>query len=157
MMRRHADVLLVCSSGGHLLQLLALQHAWEGVKCIWVTEGTSDAQSLLAAEDVVVGHWPAERSLTMLLRNLRLAMRLIREVRPRVLVTTGAALAVPFVWVARLHGVRIVYVESLTRIEKPSLSGRLIAPVAHRVYVQWPELVGVVRRARYVGAVFSHR
>ena len=154
-MKRRGDVLLVCSSGGHLLQLYALQSAWQGIPCVWVTEGTSDARSLLATEEVIEAHWPAERSVLMLCRNILLAIRVLRELRPTVLVTTGAAVAVPFVWIARLLGVRIVYIESLTRIERPSLSGRLIAPMAHRVYVQWPELVRVLRGARYAGAVFS--
>ena len=45
------------------------------------------------------------------------------------IVTTGAGVAVPFAWIGRLFGARVVYVESLTRIDKPSLSYRLIRPV----------------------------
>ena len=40
----------------------------------------------------------------------------------RVVVTTGAAVAIPFAWVGKLVGARVVYIESLTRIEKPSVS-----------------------------------
>jgi hypothetical protein len=69
-------------------------------------------------------------------------------------VTTGAGVAVPFAWFARLAGARVVYVESFTRIDSISLSCRLIRPVADRVYVQWPEAAGLVRGARYVGNVF---
>jgi hypothetical protein len=72
-------------------------------------------------------------------------------------VTTGAGVAVPFAWIARLHGVRVVYVESFTRIEGPSLTGRLVGPVAHRSYVQWPEMAELVPRARYAGNVFARR
>jgi hypothetical protein len=57
--------------------------------------------------------------------------------------------------VGRLFGARVVYVESFTRIEGPSLSCRLIAPVAARIYGQWPEFVTAVPRARYLGNVFS--
>ena len=84
----------------------------------------------------------------------RLALRLVRKLRPKVVVTTGAGVAVPFAWIARLRGARVVYVESFTRIDGPSLSCRLIAPVAARVYAQWPELAESYRRARYVGNVF---
>ncbi len=79
------------------------------------------------------------------------------RLRPRVIVTTGAALAVPFVWVGRIRGARIVYVESVTRVTGPSLTCRLVAPVAARIYVQWPELLPLVRRARYAGSVFGLR
>ena len=47
----------------------------------------------------------------------------------------------PFAWIGRLFGARVVYVESVTRIDSPSLSCRLIRPVASRTYVQWPELL----------------
>jgi UDP-N-acetylglucosamine:LPS N-acetylglucosamine transferase len=72
-----------------------------------------------------------------------------------VIVTTGAAIAVPFAWLGRVLNIRVVYIESLTRTEKPSLSCRLVAPVTDIVYVQWPELVGAVRGARYSGSVLG--
>jgi UDP-N-acetylglucosamine:LPS N-acetylglucosamine transferase len=89
--------------------------------------------------------------------NLRLAWRLVGRLRPRVLITTGAAVAVPFVWIARLRGVRVAYVESLARASRPSLSCRLAAPATDRIYVQWPELRAALPRARYAGTVFSER
>ncbi len=151
------DVLLVCSTGGHLLQLVALREAWAGSSRAWVTFDKSDARSLLAGERVLFAHGPTNRNLGNLARNLLLAWRLLRSLRPRVVVTTGAGVAVPFCWLGRLRGARVVYVESLSRISTPSLSCRLIAPVAARVYGQWPEFAGAVRRARYAGSVFSGR
>lgn len=149
------DVLLVCSSGGHLLQLHALASAWTGQSRLWVTFDKSDARSLLAGEPIVFGRGPTNRSIRNLLANLVLAWRVVRRERPRVLLTTGAGLAVPFAWIARLFGARVIYVESLTRFQGPSLSCRLIAPVAHRLYVQWPELADRVRHGVFCGSVVS--
>ncbi len=64
---------------------------------------------------------------------------------------------VPFAWVGELVGARVVYIESLTRIEKPSGGRRLIRPVADRLYVQWPELVRSLPRARYPGTCSGSR
>ena len=153
--REGVDLLLVCSSGGHLLQLCALRQAWEGLDRAWVSFDKSDVRSLLADERVVHAHGPTNRNVGNLLRNGILAVKLIRELRPRAVLTTGAGVAVPFAWVARLYGARVVYVESMTRIEGPSLSMRMIAPVASRLYVQWPELAPRVRRARFAGRVFD--
>jgi beta-1,4-N-acetylglucosaminyltransferase len=150
-----ADVLLVCSCGGHLLQLVALRESWQGFSRAWVTFDKSDARSLLAQERVFFAHGPTNRNVKNLFRNLAVAWCVVREVRPQVVVTTGAGIAVPFAWVARLRGATVVYVESLARIEGPSLSYRLIAPVASRRYVQWPELAQTLRRSRFVGNVFS--
>ena len=150
-----ADVLLVCSSGGHLQQMLALRDAWGAYGHVWVTFDKSDSRSLLRDEPVVFAHSPTNRSLKNLVRNLILAQRTLRVVRPRIMLTTGAGVAVPFAWLARLRGVKIVYVESFTRIERPSLTCRLVAPIADRVYAQWPELASVVGKARYAGNVFA--
>jgi beta-1,4-N-acetylglucosaminyltransferase len=154
------DVLLVCSTGGHLLQLVALRDAWEGFSRVWVTFDKSDSRSLLADERVTFAHGPTNRNFGLLavrnlVRNGVLAFRLVRAVRPKVVLTTGAGVAVPFAWLGRLLGARVVYVESLTRIDHPSLSCRLIAPVATRIYAQWPELTRAVPRARYLGSVIS--
>jgi hypothetical protein len=130
-MRRPArPVLLVASSGGHLLQLLTLRDAWSGFPTVWVSNDKEDARSLLAGE---AAHFLPER--------------------PSAVLTTGADIAVPFAWVGRLLGARVVYVESFTRIKTVSLSCRLIKPVAHRTYVQWPELLSELPGARFVGAV----
>ncbi len=155
MAETRADLLLVCSTGGHLLQLVALREAWEPFTRAWVTFDKSDARSLLRDEHVSYAHGPTNRSLKNLLRNLVVAWRVVGAVRPRVVLTTGAGVAVPFAWVARLRGASIVYVESLARIEGPSLTYRLISPIASRRYVQWPELADALPGARFAGNVFS--
>lgn len=150
-----ADLLLVCSTGGHLLQLHALEPAWRPYERSWVTFDKSDARSLLAGERVTYAYGPTNRSIRNLLRNLVLAWHVVGAARPRVVLTTGAGVAVPFAWIGRLRGARVVYVESLARIEGPSLSYRLIAPVASRRYVQWPELADALPGTRFAGNVFS--
>lgn len=151
------EVLLACSAGGHLLQLWSLRDAWEGYTRAWVVashEG-SDVESILAGEPYAYAYAPTSRSLRNAVRNAALAWRLIGRLRPKVVVTTGAAVAVPFVWAARLRGVRTVYVESLARAERPSLACQLVRPAVDRLYVQWPELAETVRGARYAGTVFE--
>lgn len=151
----HPELLLVCSPGGHLLELLSLRSAWKPFSRAWVTLDSDDTRSLLRSERVFFARGPTERNALNFLLNLVIAWRVIGELRPAVVVSTGAAIAVPFAWVGRLRGTRVVYVESLTRIDSPSLTGRLVMPVADRIYVQWPQLVGRVRRARFAGSIFA--
>ena len=149
--RDGVDLLLVCTTGGHLLQLLALHPAWENRSRLWVTHGNSDARSLLETERVAYAYSPTTRNIPNLLRNLWLAWRIVSRERPRMVLTTGAGVAVPFAWIARLRGARVVYVESVTRVDALSLSAKLIAPIADRLFVQWPELERVHPRAAYCG------
>ena len=158
-MRRRSDrsagpVLLVASSGGHLLQLVQLLEVWPAEQRCWVTFDTADAASLLRDERVWFAFHPTNRSVRNLVRNLFLAVRLIRRLRPRAVVTTGAGVAVPFCYVGRLFRSRVVYIESMSRISQPSLTARLVYPVASSFFVQWPELETKFRRARYEGQLF---
>jgi hypothetical protein len=146
--------LLVCSNGGHLLQLVQLRDEWPRAERCWVTFDKPDARSLLGGEEVVYAHHPTNRNVPNLLRNLVLAFRVLKRLRPRAIVTTGAGVAVPFCYVGRLFGARIVYIESFSRIHEPSLTGRLVHPVADAFFVQWPELRGRYRKATYAGALF---
>jgi UDP-N-acetylglucosamine:LPS N-acetylglucosamine transferase len=147
--------MLVCSCGGHLLQMMALRDAWEGFPRVWVTFDKPDSNSLLRGERVVHAYGPTNRSFRNFLRNLKLAWRVLGELDPAAMMTTGAGLAVPFAWIGRLRRIPIVYVESFTRIDRLSLSGRLIAPIASRLYVQWPELAQADPRTRYAGHILS--
>jgi beta-1,4-N-acetylglucosaminyltransferase len=145
-------VLLVSSPGGHLQQMLALEPAWADLEAAWVTLPGADVEDLMQGRRVALAHGPTNRDLKMLLRNLPFAWRVIREVDPDVVLSTGAGVAVPFFWVARLLGRRCVYLESLARVESVSLSGRLVYPVANEFMVQWR---GAERlpRAHHVGTI----
>ena len=145
-------ILLVACGGGHLLELLALEHAWRDLDHRFVTQRTVDATHLLADEDVVYGYGPRRHSISCLLRNLRLAWATVREYKPDVILSTGAHLEVPFFIVGRLHRLRLVHVESLTRLERPSLSGRMVYPLADAFFVQWPTSAAG-RRAIYAGSI----
>jgi beta-1,4-N-acetylglucosaminyltransferase len=158
MSRQPRPLLIVCSSGGHLLQMLEMHDAWEPFERLWVTFDKSDTRSLLRDERVIHAFGPTNRSIPNLLRNLRLAARLLRDERPSVILTTGAGVAVPFAWIGRLMGIRTIYVESVTRIDELSLSARLIAPVATQVFAQWPELADPsAGRIRFAGNLFAGR
>ena len=137
--------------------MVALRPAWQEFSRAWVSLDSSDCRSLLDGERVVFANGPAHRSVKNLIRNLAVAWRVVGSVRPKAIVTTGAALAVPFALVGRMRRVPVVYVESFTRVERPSLSLRLVKPFANRIYVQWPELVDAVGGAHYAGSVFALR
>ena len=150
--RSRKRVMLVCSPGGHLQQMLALEPAWGDLERSWVTLRAPDVEQLLGDEQVVLAHGPTNRSVVNLLRNLLVAWRLVRRVRPDAIVSTGAGLAVPFLLVGRLLRIRLVYVESLTRVDSVSLSGRLVYPLVDEFFVQWPQALRRPRM-RYVGSV----
>jgi UDP-N-acetylglucosamine:LPS N-acetylglucosamine transferase len=152
MRRDSKKVLIVASPGGHLLQMLALEPAWSDAERTWVTLRSTDVEYLLQDEKVIYGHGPTPRDIGNFFRNLRLAARVLREQDPGVVISTGAGLALPFFLLGKLQRRRLVYVESITRVEKLALTGRLVYPLADAFFVQWDSL-GELRRARFHGSV----
>jgi hypothetical protein len=148
---RALKAMLVASSGGHLLQLHRLKPWWQRVDRIWVTFDKPDSRSLLVDEDVRWAYHPTTRSAVNLVRNLGLAWRLLRRYRPDVIVSTGAGVAFPFFLLARLLGIKTVYVEVYDRIDVPTLTGRLCYPLASRFLLQWEAQKRFYPRGEVIG------
>jgi UDP-N-acetylglucosamine:LPS N-acetylglucosamine transferase len=146
-------VLLVASSGGHLAQLLALRPWWRERDRTWVTFGTEDARSQLDGERSVWAYHPTTRNLLNLVRNLSLAIRVMRRDRPDVVVSTGAAVAFPFFLVAKVMRVPTVYIEVYDRLDSPTLTGRLCRPITDLFCVQWEEQTRFYPRAQVIGSL----
>jgi UDP-N-acetylglucosamine:LPS N-acetylglucosamine transferase len=130
---------LVCYNGGHLFQLYLLRKWWERHERIWVTFKKEDALSLLQKERVYWAFAPATRNIKNLIRNTILALKILRRERPEIIVSTGAAVAVPFFYIGKLLGSKLIFIEVYDRIESPTLTGRLVYPVADEFVLQWEE------------------
>lgn len=145
--------LLVCSSGGHLLQLHAIERVFRGHDAVWVTFDKEDARSLLDGRDVRYAHHPTNRNLRNLARNTLLAFRLLRRERPDLIVSTGAGTAIPFFVLGRLFGAKLLYLEVFDRIDLATITGRICHRFAHEFALQWPEQQAFYPRGTVVGTV----
>ena len=144
-------VVFVCSSGGHLAQLYRLKAWWQQHDRGWVTFDTIDATSLLAGERVVWAHHPTTRNVPNTLRNLRLALTLLRRDRPDVVISDGAGVALPFFVIAKALRIATVYVEVYDRIDSRTLTGRLCMPFSDLFCVQWEEQRALYPQATVIG------
>ncbi|QWZ08381.1 UDP-N-acetylglucosamine--LPS N-acetylglucosamine transferase [Nocardioides panacis] len=144
-------VLLTCSTGGHLSQLYALKPWWSQHQRRWLTFDKPDARSLLKGESIGWAFHPTTRNIPNLIRNSGVAMRELRDFRPDVVVSTGAAVAVPVFYLARLMGIRTVYVEVYDRIDSATLTGSMCRPVADLFAVQWDEQLKMYPTATVIG------
>lgn len=129
-------ILLVTSPGGHLAQLEGLRTWFARHEHTWVAPEQVARQ--LPGEAVSACAWPTTRNPAAALANLVLAVRMLGRGRYDVVVSTGAAVAVPFFLVARCLGVTTAYIECLDRVRVPSLSARLCRPLSSLFCVQQP-------------------
>lgn len=146
-------LLLVCNPGGHFSTMMGLKEFWSGHYREWVTYPKFDTERLRRQEIV---HWVIMQEARMLGRaliNFINALFIIYQSKPDLVVSTGASLAVPFIFASKLFGIRTVFIESITRAKVLSLSGKLVYYVADDFYVQWPEFIESLPKAKYQGVV----
>lgn len=145
---------LVGSSGGHLMHLYLLKQIWGEQERFWVTFKKEDAESLLRQERAYWCHYPTNRNIKNLIRNTWVAWKVLKKEKPDLLISSGAAVAVPFFYIAKLMGTKLVYIEVYDRIDKPTVTGRLVYPITDRFIVQWEEQKKVYPRAINLGSIY---
>ena len=122
--------LMVANDGGHIMQLHTLRKRLDlPGDLLWLTNPTPQTESLLAGEQV---HWLAPsppRDARAVIENAARCRPLFSSGDVGLVVSTGAAMALSVLPMARAHGVKAVYIESATRTQRPSLTGRLLSHV----------------------------
>lgn len=147
-------ICMVCSSGGHLTHLWMLQPFWKNKERFWVTFDKEDARSLLKDERMYACHFPSNRSVWALLINTFKAFQIISKERPDLIISSGAAPAVPFFYVGKIYGAKTIYIEVFDRIDAPTITGKLCYLVADAYIVQWEEMKKIYPKAVNLGSIF---
>ena len=147
-------VCLVGSSGGHLTHLYMLKPFWKDKDRFWVTFDKMDANSILKDEKKYYCYYPTNRNIKNLIRNTFLAIKVLRKEKPDLIISSGAAVAVPFLYLGKLRGAKTVYIEVFDRIDKPTLTGKLVYPITDKFIVQWEEMKKVYPKAINLGSIF---
>lgn len=152
--KQNLKICLVGSSGGHLTHLYMLKPFWKDKNRFWVTFDKEDERSLLKDEKVYPCYFPTNRNIKNLIRNTFLAIRVLKKEKPDLIISSGAAVAVPFFYLGKLFGTKTIYIEVFDRINKPTLTGKLVYPVTDRFIVQWEEMKKVYPKAINFGSIF---
>lgn len=148
--------LLVAESGGHLDQLVRiaprLRPEFDSV--IFVTSETDQSRSLLQGQDVRFVPRVPPRAWRTAARALPTALRLIRREQVTDVISTGSAIAVPYLLAARLSRREAHYIESAARTDGPSVTGNIVRRFPGvRLYTQYPRWAD--DQWSYRGSVFD--
>ena len=137
-MRRSGAVHFASSAGGHLDLLGRGRDAAGRRRRVWITQPSDRARALtVEGEEVELVAANDRRPLRALATAAQSARHLIRD-RPRLVVTSGSGLIVPYCLMARALGARLIFCETTARARTPSASGRILHRIADVVLVQWP-------------------
>ena len=143
-------ICLVCSHGGHLTEILQLQEAFEGHDAFFITYDSVRTRQLdrkyllrnIGTNPIIM----AQASLSML--------RILLKEKPKLIISTGSEIAIPAFYLAKLLRIKTVFIESWTRVDRPTGTGKIVYPVSDLFLVQWERLLPKYgKKARYEGAI----
>jgi beta-1,4-N-acetylglucosaminyltransferase len=142
---------IISSCGGHLTEVMCLRHIYERYEHFYVINDKIVLTKEMTGRTYFISH--SERDLKFF-TNLVEAIKILFKERPKVLLSTGAGPIVPFALIGRFFfGCKIIYIETITRINRPSLTGRLMYYLANHFYYQWKELAIFFPRGQYCGSL----
>lgn len=138
---------LAASTGGHLAELVRLRKDLPiADNPLWITFDHPQSRALLKDERVVFVPYIESRGYFALIRAAVPVWKALRGERAQVAYSTGSALALAVLPLARLQRMEASYLESVSRFDGPSMSGRILARIpsiavftqhAHWVSKRW--------------------
>jgi hypothetical protein len=143
-------ICIVSSCGGHLTEVRALKPVYEHYEHFYVLNDRVLLPKDMEGKTSFICH--AERNWLVLVNFLE-AWRILRRERPGLILSTGAGPVVPFALIGKLFGIPTLFIETLTRVSRPSLSGRIMYRLADRFFYQWKGLERYFPKATYGGPV----
>jgi UDP-N-acetylglucosamine:LPS N-acetylglucosamine transferase len=131
------NVLAVCSGGGHLEQLLCIKQAFGDDVALCTTVNLSENLGFQHIYHVIDCN--KDRLFDTLKCSIQV-FKLVYKLKPKVIVSTGAAPGILALAFGRLIGAKTIWIDSIANAEKLSLSGRIAGKVSHVWLTQWPHL-----------------
>ena len=133
-----ADLLVVCSPGGHFIEAKSLMVGLCDVDFKYVIHLPPELPPELRPFIIIAPH--AERDIRVL-KQMLFALYCVWRERPKVIVSTGALIGVTFGLAGKLFGAKFIFIESPTRVTYPSLAGRICYRFADIMYVRHASLM----------------
>lgn len=148
-------ICLSCTHGGHFVEMSRLLDAFKGHDYFFVTY-KSEARINLENAYFIKFEEQGLKAKIMLIKTIIRAFGILIKEKPDIIVSTGGGeIAVPFSYIGKIFGAKIIFIETIARIKTPSAAGRLVYPVSDLFLVQWESLLNQYgKKAKYWGKVF---
>jgi beta-1,4-N-acetylglucosaminyltransferase len=155
---RRKKVLFISSLGGHLTQLLQLKPLFAEYDYHIITEKSIITEDLSQQYQMSFLMYGARnylfRYIFKFTYNIFKSLYYFFREKPDVIVTTGAHTAVPMCYIAKLFGKKVVFIESFAKTSTPTISGKLVYPIADLFIIQWEEMRKHYPKAVYGGSIY---
>jgi len=83
-----------------------------------------------------------------------LTLKILLVERPKLIVSTGSEIAIPAFYLAKLLRIKTIFIESWTRVDRPTGTGKIVYLVSDVFLVQWERLLEKYgKKAGYEGSI----
>jgi beta-1,4-N-acetylglucosaminyltransferase len=151
-------ILFPSSAGGHLSELFQLRDLMSATDHLFVTEDLPLTRHLMKDRPCKFvrpnGRNRDWRFWKNFVINWFLAMPILWKFRPHAIVTTGSHTAIPFCYLGKLLGCKVVYILSFCRIDSKAAAASAVYPIADLFFVQWQQMQKAYPKGKYVGPLF---
>lgn len=149
-------ICFAASSGGHLEEISCLDSLIKQYDSFLVTEYTGDMDIKNWNNKYFVKQINRKEPFFFFyfLKLFIISFKIYLNEKPDYVISTGALATVPICIIAKLFRKKIIYIESFARVEKPSLTGRILYKFADLFIVQWEELLQYYPKATLTGSIF---
>ena len=150
-------VIFVASSGGHLAEILKLESLYENYEYLLVTEQTTLTSNLKEKYNIEYLKYGPNKNIFIyiytIIYNIFKCIKIAFKFKPDTVVSTGAQIGGIMCLVCKLKRAKVIYIESLAKIEFLSVTGKNIYHFADKFYVQWEGLAKKYKKAEYLGGL----
>ncbi len=149
-------ICLISSAGGHLEELNQLKSAIELYECFYVLTET-DASKKLKSNKYLVHDMNRKNKICKLLSMMSMFCeqgKVFLKEKPDVIITTGAAIAIPMCVLGKIFRKKVIYIESFAKIYTPNKTGVFLYKLADVFIVQWKALLERYPKATYGGWIY---
>lgn len=165
--------MFACNEGGHFSQLTALNQLFHEYDSVLVTDNdranlqTKKLEGLRSIEYAMsISNKRKTNSskqtkkkksrLSYLFAHIKMwkeCSKIWKIYRPAVIISTGSNIAVHLFLYGKLHGSKLIFIETRAHVYSKSTTGMIVGRFADKVFVQWPEMLKVYPRAEYCGTL----
>lgn len=118
---------IISSNGGHLFQIIQLKKIFLSFQRFWVTKKDIDSLFYLKKEKVYYGYFPETRNTLNFIKNFFLAFKILKKEKPKILISSGAGIALPFFIVGKFFfNTKLIFIEPYDFVHYPSLTGKIV-------------------------------
>ncbi|MDC3095326.1 UDP-N-acetylglucosamine transferase subunit ALG14 [Prochlorococcus sp. AH-716-M06] len=143
-------ICVVSSSGGHLTEIRTLKNIYQNYPHFYIINSLIKLPKDMSGISYFISH--SERDFKFFYNIFECFLILLKE-KPDLIISTGAGAIVPCSFIGKIFRIKILYIETITRIKKPSLTGRIMYYLSDCFIYQWKDLKKYFPKGIYGGQI----